>query len=56
MAVTINEFEVVPAPEPLPETSADTEGEAAGQEQMSLDELEVMLQRELERLARVRAH
>jgi hypothetical protein len=56
MAVTINEFEVVPAPEPLPETTANTDGEGTDEDVMSLEELEVMLQREMERIARVRAH
>ena len=55
MAVIINEFEVVPDSAPAPAAASNaTSSEPA--EALSLEELNVLLRREWERQARVRAH
>lgn len=55
MAVTINEFEVVPDSAPTTAAASNSAGSEPA-EALSLEELNVLLRREWERQARVRAH
>ncbi len=56
MAVTINEFEVVPDSAPATSTAVSNSASGEPAEALSLEELNVLLRREWERQARVRAH
>lgn len=56
MAVTINEFEVIPETPPAARGAGAGGSTSESDEPMTLEELEEMIQRELERLARLWAH
>ena len=56
MAVTINEFEVIPEAAPAVRGDATDAGAPESDEPLSLDELDVMIQREFERVERLWAH
>ncbi len=57
MAVSINDFEVLAAEPPAAQNAGrGNQGTQENEERLSLEELDEMMQRELERLARLWAH